>query len=134
MGCPFDGDRSLAPHVSRVSYGFVQEATRIQLEHRRVAAGVHVVAVVHRLSFARPSTGILGGHGGPEHAGSHAAAGARRAIWIDVGHDALQRRALRFAGRLDRGRESSVEVLYMALHWNSDRSLNPDDRTFLAGA
>ena len=51
-----------------------------------------------------------------------------------VGHDAVQRRALWIAGRLDRGRECAAAVLHLALHRHSDRRFDVHDRAFLAGA
>ena len=42
--------------------------------------------------------------------------GQRRAVRRATGHDALQRRALRVAGRLDRGRQRLVARLHLALH------------------
>ena len=66
----------LAAHVPRLPDRLVQKAARIQLEHRRAAAGVHAAAFVHRISVARRSTGVLGGHRGHEHGARHAAAGS----------------------------------------------------------
>ena len=51
----------------------------------------------------------------------------------DAGDDAVQRRSLWSAGRLDRGRECSAALLHLALHRHSDRSVGSDDRAFLAG-
>ncbi len=70
---------SLAAHVPGVPDRLVQEAARVQLEHRRAAAGVHAAAFVHRLPAAGRSAGILGGHGGNEHGPRHAAARATKA-------------------------------------------------------
>ncbi len=49
-------------------------------------------------------------------------------------HDAVQRHALRVAGRLDRGRQCAVAVLHLALHRHPHRGLGLHDRAFLAGA
>ena len=55
-------------------------------------------------------------------------------VRIDAGHDSLQRRALRTAGRVDRGCKRTAPLLYLALHRNSDCRFHPDDRAFLARA
>ena len=71
---------------------------------------------------------------GHEHGACHSATRARRAVRVDAGHDSIQRRPLRFAGRLDRGCERLVAVLHLALHWNSDCGLGADDCALLARA
>ncbi len=89
LGGALDGDCGLAAHVPGVSHRLVQEAARVQLEHRRAAAGVHAAALVHRLPAARRSTGILGRHGGNEHGAGNAAARPRRSVRKNAGHDAV---------------------------------------------
>ena len=70
-------------HMFRVFLtGSYKKPARVQLEHRRAAAGVHAAAVVHRISAARRSTRILGRHRGNEYGASHAAAGTRRSVRI----------------------------------------------------
>ena len=59
--------------------------------------------------------GFLGGHRGHQHGARHAAAGKRRPFGPQLGHDAVQRRALRAAGRIDRGRQRPVARLHLAL-------------------
>ncbi len=59
--------------------------------------------------------------------------GKRRSVRPHVGDDSLQRRALRPAGRLDRGRECAVAVVHLALHRDSDRGFRTDDCPLLAG-
>ncbi len=87
-----------------------------------------------RLPFAGRSARILGCNCGNEHGARHAAAGARRSIRLDAGHDALQRRALRFARRIHRGCECTATFLHLALYRNSDRGFHPDDCALLACA
>ncbi len=60
--------------------------------------------------------------------------GARRSVRLDARHDSLQRRALRIAGRIDRGCECAAAVLHLALHRDSDRGVGADDRALLARA
>jgi hypothetical protein len=101
--------------------------------------GVLLLVFTLLLSFtgyllARRSTRLLGRHGRHEHGASHAAAGARRSVRLDAGHDSIQRRPLRSARRIDCGCERPAAVLYLALHRNSDRGFDADDCSLLARA
>ncbi len=51
-----------------------------------------------------------------------------------AGHDAVQRRALRLAGRLDRGRQRAAARLHLALHRHSADRLGLHGRALLARA
>ena len=72
-----DGHHGLAAHVPRVPDRLLQEAAGVQLGGRRDAAGADAAAQLHRLSAARRSARVLGGHGGHEHGARDAAAGPR---------------------------------------------------------
>src|SRR5437879_3933884 len=65
----------MATHVPCVPDWVVQEASRVQLEYRSAAAGVHVAAFVHWISVAGRSARILGRDCGNEHGACHAGAG-----------------------------------------------------------
>ena len=62
-------------HCSRLSHRQLQVAARVQLGHRRAAAGADAAIVVYRLSAALGPAFALGGHGRLEHGRGHAASG-----------------------------------------------------------
>ena len=74
LGRAPDGDHGGAAHVPRVPHRVVQETARVQLGGGSAAAGADAAAELHRLSAARRSARILGGHGGNQHGARHAAA------------------------------------------------------------
>ena len=78
--------------------------------------GFWAVTVGTNMARATP----LLGHEGPF--GSHA------------GHDSVQRRALRLAGRLDRGCQRAAALVHLALHRHSHHRLDLHDRALLARA
>src|SRR5207244_11970053 len=89
LGRAPDGDRRMATHVPCVPDWVVQEASRVQLEYRSAAAGVHVAAFVHWISVAGRSARILGRDCGNEHGACHAGPGPGRTDWKTARHDAI---------------------------------------------
>ncbi len=88
------------------------------------SAGSDPAAQLHRLSAARRSAGLLGRHGRNQHGARDAAARPRWPVRPPAWHDAVQRRSLRVAGRIDCGFERPACAPTSGTAWPF-RSLHP---------
>src|ERR1039457_6177921 len=100
--------------------------------------GVILLVLTLLLSFRLPAAGrsarLLGGYGRHQHGPRHAAARQRGTVRTGAWDDAIQRRAFRLAGRLDRGCQCAAAGLHLALHCDSGAGLGLHDRALLARA
>src|SRR5262249_51406874 len=72
--------------------------------------------------------------GRDEYGAGDTATRARGSVWRAIGNDAVQRRALRAAWRVDRGCERPAAVLHLALHRHSNHRVDLHGRALLARA